>query len=124
MAESTKQSITNAYYTGGNGSAGQVAAPGPDALFSQDSVKVGGSVSIVDVVDKKHLLTVSIKFVFNVNAGSDTLTMFNINPQDPTILQMVGQPQYTQGDFPMAVAFNPKTNMTCVANGGANNGVS
>lgn len=39
------QKVANAYFTGGNGSAGQVAAPGPDALFSQDSVKVGGSVS-------------------------------------------------------------------------------
>lgn len=66
----------------------------------------------------------SMQFLFNVNAGSNTVTMFNINQQDPTILQMVGQPQSTSGDFPMAVAFNPKTNMACVANGGANNGVS
>jgi 6-phosphogluconolactonase (cycloisomerase 2 family)/LysM repeat protein len=100
---------TEAVYTGGKGGHGQAAgggAPGPDPLFTQDSVKVGG------------------EFVFVVNAGSNSLSMFKINTAKPTDVRLVGMPVNTQGEFPVAVAFSKKMNMACVVNGGAADGVA
>ncbi|KAF3314493.1 hypothetical protein TWF173_004576 [Orbilia oligospora] len=103
---------TNKYSThatGGNGSAGMEAmnvTAGPDPLFSQDSVVV-----------KDNML-------FAVNAGSNTLTMFNINPRHPTCLTMVGEPASTMGDFPVAVTYSRKLKIACVLNSGASDGVA
>jgi hypothetical protein len=91
--------------TGGNGAHGD-NGDNFDPLFTQDSVKVGGN----------HL--------FTVNTGSNTVSMFEINNQDPTKLKLIGQPADTNGEFPVAVAFNDKTDQVCVLNGGAVNGVS
>jgi len=95
-----------AVWTGGKGAHGKAAAVGPDPLFTQDSVKVGGN------------------FVFAVNAGSNTLSMFNINPANPTDIRLVGKPVDTLGEFPAAVAFSEKLSMACVVNGGAVDGVA
>ncbi|KAK6525847.1 hypothetical protein TWF281_010891 [Arthrobotrys megalospora] len=95
--------------TGGNGSAGMEAmnvTAGPDPLFSQDAVVVKG-----------HML-------FATNAGSNTLTMFNIDPRHPTCLTMVGKPASTMGDFPVAVAYSKKLKTACVLNSGASDGVA
>jgi len=98
---------TQATYTGGKGGHGQSAGDaGPDPLFTQDSIKVGGS------------------FVFAVNAGSNSLSMFKINEANPTDIRLIGMPVDTQGEFPVAVAFSQKMNMTCVVNGGAVDGVA
>src|SRR5947207_7717037 len=50
--------------------------------------------------------------------------MFNIDPVDPTCLQLVGRPVSTLGDFPVAVAYSPHLRMACVVNGGAKDGVT
>jgi len=99
---------TNAVYTGGKGGHGAAASgdAGPDPLFTQDSVKVGNN------------------FLFAVNAGSNSLSMFKINDLQPTELSLVGMPVDTQGDFPVAVAFSSKMNLACVVNGGAADGVA
>jgi hypothetical protein len=99
---------TSAVYTGGKGGHGKPATgdAGPDPLFTQDSVKVGNN------------------FLFAVNAGSNSLSMFKINEANPTDIRLVGMPVDTQGEFPVAVAFSPKMNMACVVNGGAVDGVS
>jgi len=98
---------TEAVYTGGKGGHGKSdGAAGPDPLFTQDSVKVGGN------------------FVFAVNAGSNSLSMFKINQDKPTDIRLVGMPAKTQGEFPVAVAFSKKLNMACVVNGGAVDGVA
>jgi hypothetical protein len=99
---------TNAVYTGGKGGHGAAASgdAGPDPLFTQDSVKVGNN------------------FLFAVNAGSNSLSMFKINELEPTELRLVGMPVDTQGDFPVAVAFSSKMNLACVVNGGAADGVA
>jgi len=99
---------TNAVYTGGKGGHGAPASgdAGPDPLFTQDSVKVGKN------------------FLFAVNAGSNSLTMFKINELQPTEISMVGMPVDTQGDFPVAVAYSEKMNLACVVNGGAVDGVA
>lgn len=99
-----KLSFANAVATGGKGLHGNNT--GVDGLFSQDSVVVG------------H------KMLFVVNAGSNTLTMFNINHLNPTEIHMAGQPVNSGGEFPVSVAFSKKTSQVCVLNGGKVNGVS
>lgn len=59
-----------------------------------------------------------------VNAGSNTVSMFNIDPKDPTRLTMVGKPVDTLGEFPMSVALSTVLNQACVANSGAKAGIA
>jgi len=75
----------------------------PDALFSQSSV-----------FRQDNML-------FTVNAGSDTVSMFSINPEDPTDITLVGEPVASGGEFPTSVAAHG--NNVCVLNGGKVNGV-
>lgn len=49
--------------------------------------------------------------------------MFDIDPNNPTKLKMVGGPVSTEGEFPTSVAFSAAKKMVCVVNGGAINGV-
>lgn len=90
--------------TGGNGSYGKwiisdPSAPddtgfaGPDSLFSANSVVVSGN------------------FLFVVNAGSNTLSMFTIDSINPQHLVLVGKPANTLGDFPISVAYSEKLNI-------------
>lgn len=101
-----KLTFASAVPTLGRGLHGLSSDNGPDGLFSQDSVKVGG------------------QNLFVTNPGSDTLSMFSIDPNEPSNIQMVGGPVSTEGEFPIAVAFDEKSNQVCVLNGGAVNGVS
>jgi hypothetical protein len=41
-----------------------------------------------------------------VNAGSNTVSMFEILPWDPLNPVLVGRPADTLGDFPMSVAYS------------------
>jgi hypothetical protein len=41
-------------------------------------------------------------------AGSNTISMFAINPHNPLDLKMVGEPINSGGDFPVSVDMNPK----------------
>ncbi|KAJ5289001.1 hypothetical protein N7478_002031 [Penicillium angulare] len=77
-----------------------------DALSSQSSVFV-----IDDVV-------------FAVNAGSNTLSMFRIDPSSPTRISMVGEPATIPGEFPVTVAASMKRKTACVGYTGARSGVS
>ncbi|KAF8903685.1 hypothetical protein CPB84DRAFT_1773887 [Gymnopilus junonius] len=81
---------------------------GADALLSQGSVAVNS---------KARLLAA-------VNAGSNTVSLFSINPEDPTRLTLLGRPIPSGGDFPQSVAFNSKGTDVCVLNGGKVNGVN
>ncbi|TLD19084.1 hypothetical protein PspLS_09972 [Pyricularia sp. CBS 133598] len=95
--------------TGGEGATGvddkgQPAVP--DALFSQSALTVAG------------------KNLFAVNPGSNTLTMFAIDPKDPTKLTMVGKPAAIPGEFPVTVAASNKNKMACVGTSGAKAGIS
>jgi len=49
--------------------------------------------------------------------------MFKIDQNNPAMLNMVGGPVSSGGEFPAAVAFSAAKNMVCVVNGGAINGV-
>lgn len=43
--------------------------------------------------------------LFTVNAGSDTVVMFSIDPEDPVHPRMVSAPVDTQGQFPVSLAY-------------------
>lgn len=90
-------------FTHGNGSYGKWVAAnppppdntgfsGPDSLFSADSIVVSGN------------------FLFVVNPGSNTLSLFNINFGAPQQLTIIGEPANTLGDFPVSVAYSEKIN--------------
>jgi hypothetical protein len=81
-------------------------ANGPDALFSQGSIEASA----------KGMLAA-------VNPGSNTVSLFAINSKQPSLIQMVGQPMSSGGEFPMSVAFNKVGDKLCVLNGGMVNGV-
>lgn len=46
--------------------------------------------------------------LYAVNAGSNTVTQFEIDAFDPLKLTMVGQPVDTMGDFPNSIGLSPK----------------
>ena len=50
-----------------------------------------------------------------VNAGSNTLSLFKIDPADPTKLTKVGNDADTLGEFPVSVAFSQKLMMGMLA---------
>ncbi|KAL2044638.1 hypothetical protein ABVK25_012272 [Lepraria finkii] len=97
--------------TGGNGLLGlNIGTPfgaagtsaGPDALFGQGAV------------------VVSQNYLFVVNPGSHTLSLFVIRPWDPLHPQLVGRPVDTQGDFPTSVDYSVRRHrVACVLNGGS-----
>ena len=93
--------------TGGQGSAGQSGTVGAlGSLFSQSSL----------VVDQSRSL------LFVVNSGSNSLSMFAINPTAPTQITLVAT-QSTGFQFPVSVALSTNNSLACVLNGGANNGI-
>jgi hypothetical protein len=68
----TLQQATSSEGLGSHGAPGN----GPDALFTQGAVKASAAGNIVATV----------------NAGSNTLSVFNIDPTNPTNLEMIGKP--------------------------------
>ena len=79
---------------------------GPDGLGSQDALTVAGD------------------YLFAANPGSSTISMFKIDPRDPTCLTPCGPPMSTNGDFPVSVAASKELSMVCSANGGSRSGIS
>jgi len=106
IAEDGTLSFATAVPTGGLGAHGVTSPNGPDAMFSQGAVKVLGNM------------------LFAVNAGSNTISMFNIDMTNPNILTMAGAPIGSEGEFPMSIAVSEATKNVCVLNGGSNNGVA
>ncbi|KAF8635311.1 hypothetical protein AX17_003950 [Amanita inopinata Kibby_2008] len=98
--------LRKAYYAGGIGS--HAISIFADALFSQGSI-------IVSSINNLVILT---------NAGSGTLTTFRINPENPTLLNMVGDPVPSGGDFPNSIALNTAENVLCAVNTGKINNVN
>ncbi|KAM0809492.1 hypothetical protein AB5N19_09836 [Seiridium cardinale] len=95
--------------TSGSGSnallaTGQLA--GPDALFSQSALTIAG------------------KFLFAVNPGSNTVSMFAFDERDPAKLTLIGQPALIPGEFPTTVAASNRIDQVCVGCTGAKAGVS
>ncbi|KAJ7773299.1 hypothetical protein B0H16DRAFT_1363475 [Mycena metata] len=102
-----KLTLSQATSTEGQGSHG-APGDGPDALFTQGAVKASAAGGIVAAV----------------NAGSNTISVFNIDSTNPTNLEMIGKPVGSGGEFPVSLAINKAGNMVCTVNGGAINGVA
>jgi hypothetical protein len=100
----TLQQATSSEGLGSHGAPGN----GPDALFTQGAVKASAAGNIVATV----------------NAGSNTLSVFNIDPTNPTNLEMIGKPVGSGGEFPVSLAINKLGTMVCAVNGGFVNGVA
>jgi len=54
-------------------------------------------------VQSQDAVTVFGNYIFAVNPLSNSLSLFWINPQDPTIVKLVNTPVSTHGDFPDTV---------------------
>jgi len=93
--------------TRGLGAHGKVTPSGPNALFSQNSVAVS---------HPKNVLAA-------VNSGSNTVSLFSIDPKDPLNIKQIGQPVASGGDFPISIAFGQGGNSACVLNGGYISGI-
>ncbi|KAL8290575.1 hypothetical protein RQP46_002833 [Phenoliferia psychrophenolica] len=96
--------------TGGVGAQGINNASTPlephaDPFYTQDSVRVAGS------------------YLFAVNAGSNTVSMFNIDVANPTKLTLVSTVA-SGGDFPSSIGVNDAKTMACVVNSGMDNCVA
>ncbi|VDB84337.1 unnamed protein product [Peniophora sp. CBMAI 1063] len=86
----------------GVGAQGQLSER--DALFSQGSVQVNQATSRLAVV----------------NAGSNTIQLFDIDPTNPLNITAIGKPVPSGGDFPQSIAWNNAGTRMCVLNGGLN----
>ncbi|KAI0704607.1 hypothetical protein C8Q76DRAFT_697176 [Earliella scabrosa] len=99
--------LDRAVSTGGSGAHGITDPDGPDPLFSQGAIKASANGQVLATV----------------NAGSNTVTLFSIDPSSPTNIQRIGNPISSEGEFPVSLAFNGAGDRLCVLNGGTVNGV-
>ncbi|MCJ1307580.1 hypothetical protein MMC25_001227 [Agyrium rufum] len=100
----------NAYKTGGNG--GSILDP--DTLEPE----------LRDGLSSTNSVLVNENQLYVVNAGSNTISSFAIDPADPTTLLASNDPVYSGGDFPVAMAVSDQLNTLCVANDGASSGIA
>ncbi|KAI6879897.1 hypothetical protein KC360_g7647 [Hortaea werneckii] len=118
-----------------NGSAIIALTVGPDGLLKDPvrtstggygaiSVNPDGSPRPVDTLSSQGTVTVKGNMLFTINAGSNTVVMFRIDPEDPTHLTMVGSPASTMGEVPVSVDYSDELHTACVLNGGSKPGVS
>ncbi|KAI0784263.1 hypothetical protein C8Q75DRAFT_403310 [Abortiporus biennis] len=105
--QSGQVSFVEAVGTGGIGAHGLANPIGPDPLFSQGSIEASPSGVLA-----------------TVNSGSNTVSVFSIDPKDPTKIQQIGAPVGSGGEFPMSLAIKEDGTGLCVLNGGQINGVS
>lgn len=104
-----KLSLRQAISTGGAGLHGKSGdVDGPDPLFSQGAIKASAAANMVATV----------------NPGSNTISLFSVDPKNAASLKKVGDPIGSGGEFPVSLAFNKAGNMLCALNGGEVNGVS
>ena len=84
----------------------------------------GNNTAVSDALFSSHCVQVdrTRSLLLAVNAGSDSVSLFTINPSDPTSIAFVGsQPSGFQ--YPVSIALNVQRAIACVAHGGVVNGV-
>ncbi|KAG7096818.1 hypothetical protein E1B28_004227 [Marasmius oreades] len=109
ISQDGKLTLRQAISAGGSGLHGNDGgANGPDPLFTQGAVKVSAAANILATV----------------NPGSNTISVFNIDQNDPATIAPIGDPIGSGGEFPVSVAFNKAGDMLCALNGGEVNSVS
>ncbi|KZV76390.1 hypothetical protein PENSPDRAFT_598723 [Peniophora sp. CONT] len=90
-----------------NGVGAQGQPPNRGSLFSQGPVQVNQASGRLAVV----------------NAGSNTVQLFDIDPKNPTNISAIGKPVPSGGDFPQSIAWNNAGDKMCVLNGGLKSNV-
>ncbi|KAI0311896.1 hypothetical protein OF83DRAFT_1177135 [Amylostereum chailletii] len=105
-----KLTFGQAVPTHGKGSHGDDGTnnAGTDPLYSANSVVVNAPSRLLAAV----------------NAGSNTVSLFEINANNPSNLTMIGFPASSNGDFPVSLVFNKAGNKLCVLNGGGNGAIA
>jgi hypothetical protein len=58
-----------------------------------------------------------------VNAGSNTISLFSVNPNSPSDLSLLGAPIGSGGEFPVSLVFSANGASLCALNGGQVNSV-
>ncbi|KAK6531307.1 hypothetical protein TWF281_008119 [Arthrobotrys megalospora] len=107
------------FKTGGKGGAAPVPPSDDDGKIAKLQLA-----STNDALFSQHSVIISGDLLFTVNAGSNTITMFCVDPKDPLKLTRVGKPITSHGDLPVSLAYSPKLNTLCVANSGKRDGVA
>lgn len=51
-----------------------------------------------------------------LQSGSNTVSLFSIDPENPLEITQVGEPISSEGEFPISVAFNNNGTRACVYN--------
>lgn len=124
--------LREAYATGGMGLHGiNGGNTGPDGLFGQGSVAVSNVTNMLVAVNVRLLFFLSIiirsdseSFLcMYIQPGSGTVSLFSINPSDPSNLTLIGDPAGSGGQWPTSVTFNKAGDSVCALNGGEVNGV-
>lgn len=87
-------------------------------------VNATGFQNTADTLGSQGSVVVSGNYLFTINAGSNTLSMFEIDEWDPCHPRLIGSPVDTLGQFPISVDYSPKLRQACVLNGGAVAGVA
>ncbi|KAK4494197.1 hypothetical protein PRZ48_014495 [Zasmidium cellare] len=121
---------------------GQPHDSGRRALYIQDNDPAGNNIIAAQISDSNGKLSNPVKiptggkglarliaasqdsYVFAVNAGDHTLSVFKIDPNQPTSLQLLGKPASTKGHTPVSVAYSEALNMACALNAGDKPGVA
>ncbi|KAF8142452.1 hypothetical protein K438DRAFT_1784774 [Mycena galopus ATCC 62051] len=114
IGSDAKLTLYAATYTEGIGAHG-VSPFADDALFSQGSVDVSPT--------KNFLANVNLNMEFT-QSGSNTVSVYEIDAANPAILNLIGNPIASGGEFPISLVINQAGTRVCVLNGGQVNGVS
>lgn len=88
------------------------------------AVNATGAPLTVDTLGSQGSVVVQGDYLFTVNSGSNTLSMFAIDERDPLHPRLIGAPVNTLGQFPISVDYSTKLRQVCVLNGGAIAGVA
>ena len=113
-------------HTGGRGQHGN--STGPDALFSQGAIKASATGKILAAVNVSWRSWRSFQGQADETRpppqpGSNTLSVFKINPTNPSQITQIGTPVSSEGEFPVSLAINKDGNQVCALNGGTVNTV-
>lgn len=73
--------------------------------------------------DEYVLILTLPQYLFVVNAGSDSVSIFSISPSNPTSLTLLGSAS-SNGQFPATLAASSALSQVCVGNTGAQSGVA
>lgn len=65
-----------------------------------------------------------MQYIFTVNAGDDTFSLFTIDGRDPTHPKLVGNALPTLGQTPVSVAYSDKLKTACALNSGSTAGIT